>query len=214
MAFTLSYSVTERNDNKILTITDTSGEVSTGTSTGWGTPNPVYTSIVASGGLHTLELNITISKSDGTETTYDTIDLYTLFAPGGGFADINDLVFPLDCSMLISSGEALGTSDDEFPDGVYEIEYVYDAGLGTEESTTETTLIDGIVDNSITELLRLIPTNYECCAPHEKSTLDTMFCKAYLSSIRKSASVARKDSVLNQLGVLERLVTNVSNYIW
>lgn len=214
MAFTLSFSTEERNDNLLLTLTDTSGEVSTGTSTGWGSPNPVYTTIVASGGAHTLKLIVTITTSDGSETTYDKIDLYTLFAPLGGFAHVTDLVFPLDCTMLKEGTKALGDVADEFPDGIYKFEYIYDDGKVTETSTTVSALIDGKVQNSVYELLRKVPTAYDCGTCSEKDTLDPMFFKTYLDAMRASAVVSRADSIISQLYILERLVTNGSKYSW
>lgn len=210
MAFTLSYSVTERNDNKLLTVTDTSGEVATGTATGWGAPNPEYATI--DGVTVTLELDITITTSDGTSTTYDTIDLYTEFAPIGGFATITDLVFPLDCSMLTSSGVALGTSDDVFPDGIYEFTYTHDDGAATYTTTSE--LIYGNVKNAVYELLRTIPAMYECGAAHEKSTLDILFMRMYLNTLIISTLAGREDSVLTQLGVLEDLLNTNGAYTW
>lgn len=208
MAFTLSYSVTERNDNKLLTITDTSGEVATGTATGWGAPND-YTGI--DGATHTLEFNLTITTSNGEATTYDTIDLFSEFGP---FATVADLVFELDPTMLKVGTVSQFTSDSEFPDGIYEIEYVYDDTLGTEEYTTSTELVYGIVRNIVYELSRTIPMMYECGAPHEKSTLDIIFMNMYLSSTVRSSLSGREASVLNDLYSLERLVTNTSNYTW
>jgi hypothetical protein len=213
MAFTLAFDVTERNDNKLLTITDTSGEVATGTATGWGAPNPVYTTIVASGGAHTLELEISITISNGTKTTYDVIDLYTEFAPVGGFAAITDLVFPLDCSMLKESGIAMGTSDDEFPDGIYEITYIYDDGLVTEDYTTYSELIHGKVKNATYQLLRMMSTSYEYEGYIDDGAVLGVFVKTYLDAmINAFDEVAREASVLGQLYTLERILINESTY--
>jgi hypothetical protein len=209
MALTLAFEVTERNDNKLLTITDTSGEVSTGTSTGWGAPNPLYTSIVASGGAHTLELNISITTSDGLITEYDTIDLYTEFGP---FAAVTDLVFPLDCSMLKVSGVAMGTSSDLFPDGVYEIEYIYDDGLVSVVTTTSTMTIYGKVRNGVYELLRKMTSSYEYEGYIDDGVLLAIFANTYLDGILASDAVARLDSVTAQLYTLERLLINESSY--
>jgi len=209
MALTLAFDVVERNDNKLLTITDTSGEVSTGTVTGWGAPNSVYTTIVASGGAHTLELNINITTSDGTVTYYDTIDLYTAFGP---FATIGDLVFPLDCSMLTVDGIAMGTDDETFPDGIYDIEYVYDHSLGTMVTTTTATTIYGKVRNGTYELLRKMTTSYEYEGYIDDGVLLAIFTKTYLDGILASDAIARRNSVTSQLYTLERLLINESSY--
>jgi hypothetical protein len=209
MAFTLAFSVTERNDNKLLTITDTTGEVSTGTATGWGSPNPLYSEVVASGGLHTLELNINVTTSDGTVTYYDTIDLYTEFGP---FASITDLVFPLDCSMLKVDDVAIGTSEDSFPDGIYDIEYIYDYDLVTESITTNTETICGKVRNGTYELLRKMTTSYEYEGYIDDGVLLAIFANTYLDGILVSDAIARRDSVTAQLYTLERLLINESSY--
>ena len=207
MAFTLASSVVERNDNKLLTMTDTTG---TGV-TGWGNgSNPAVTDI--DGSTHTLTLDIKIKTSDSTETTYDTIDLYAEFGP---FTTTADLVFALDCTMLEVSGVAYGTTSDVFPDGIYEMIYSYDKAPKTPTvSTTGTLLIDGVVTAAIYELLRTVSTKYECGGPHEKTTLDIIFLNTYLDCMHASAYVAREESVLSQLSVIEDLITNVSTYTW
>lgn len=212
MALKLSFTVVERNDNLLLTITDTAGTYHVvDNPDGWGAPNLAVTDIVASGGLHTLELDIIFTASDGTITTYDTIDLFTLFNP---FADAGDLIFPLTCAMLKVSGTAIGTPADEFLDGIYNVTYVADDGLAGEVNEVSAILLDGKVQNAVYELLRTVPTKYECGGPHEKEVLDIIFMRTYLDSMRASAAVSRTDSIVGQLNVLERLVTNVSNYTW
>jgi len=209
MAFTLAFEVTERNDNKIITITDTTGEVSTGTATGWGSPDPLYTAIVASGGAHTLELDISITTSDGLETVYDTIDLYTEFGP---FSAVTDLVFPLDCSMLKVSGVALGTADDIFPDGIYEFTYMYDYGLGTYTATNSSETVYGKVRNSTYELLRKMTTSYEYEGYIDDGVLLSVFANTYLDAILTFDPVGRRNSVISNLYTLERLLINESTY--
>jgi hypothetical protein len=75
-------------------------------------------------------------------------------------------------------------------------------------------LLDGKVANALYELLRTLPTDYECGNCHTKEILDIIFMKTYLDSIHASAFSARTTSILNQLGVLENLLTNVSSYTW
>lgn len=213
MALELSFSVVERLDNKLVTITDTAGIYHAVTNpTGWeagAATNPDVADI--DGVTHTLELDITLTTSNGTATTYDSIDVYTLFGP---FTDVGDLSFALDCSMLQESSVAMGTSDDEFPDGLYAVTYTYDKGLASEVSYESTVLLDGRVANSLYELLRNLPTDYLCGDCHTKEILDIIFMHTYLSSIHASAFSARTTSILDQLGVLENLLTNVSSYTW
>jgi hypothetical protein len=212
MALTLSFSVVERNDNKLLTITDTSGEVATGTATGWGIGNALYTTIVGSGGAHTLELDIVVTTSDGTVTTYDTIDLKTTFRPGSAFSAVSQLTFPLTCAMLKVTGTAIGTADTSFPDGIYSITYVYDDGLGTEISTTTSNLVYGKVKKGVYELLRQMNTSYEYEGYIDDTAILTIFVKAYLDAILANDINARPTSITAQLYTLEKLLINEASY--
>ena len=210
MALVLSFSIEERNDNKLITVTDTAGTYHVvDNPTGWGAPNPDVTGI--DGVTHTLELNITVTTSDGTATTYDAIDLFTEFGP---FAVTSDLVFELDMTMLKVIGVSAGTTDDEFPDGIYEIEYVYDDGLGSERSVNYDILVDGVVRVAVYDLLREIPTIYNCNECKSKTVLDAIYCYGCLNVMRSDAYAAKKEELINLLYTLERLVINGSNYTW
>lgn len=202
MAFTLAFSVAEQGDAKIITITDTTG---TGTD-GWD-GSPAVSSIAS--GSNQLLLNVIVTGSDGTVTAYDEINLYDEFGP---FATTADLVFALDCTLLKVSSVAIGTANDELPDGLYEFSYEW-TGAGP-TSTTATVLIDGIVKSGVYALLRTIPTRYECEDYHERDLLDIIFIKGYYDSMIATAIVGREDEVINQLLVLERLVTNGSYNNW
>lgn len=203
MALSLSFSHAERVDNKVLTITDTSGIYHAVTNpTGWGAPNTAVGDI--DGVAVTLELDITITTSDGTVTVYDTINLVTEFGP---FVTVNDLVFAIDCSKLLDGGTALGTANDELPDGVYDITYSCNA-----ITTTNVELIDGRVENAAFKLLRMMNTAYEYDGCIEDTTIVAIFVKTYLDSVRTLDVAARRQSVLEQLNTLERLLINTSVY--
>jgi len=204
MAFAPTFTIVEQGDNKLLTITDSTG---TG-SDGWdGTPDVTH----INDSTNNLTLDITITLSDGTETTYDTIDLYTL--NGGGFTTTEDLVFELDCTDFTVSGVALGTSSDEFPDGVYDVTYAYQKATNNYH-TDYSILIDGQVKTDLYELLRTIPTEYECDYNHEREILDVIFMKGYYDAMLATAAIGRDEQVIEQLGVLEALVEDGSNNTW
>lgn len=209
MALTLASTVTQSGDNKTITVTDATGVYDAGSNpTGWGAPNTAL-SAIASGNL---TLTITITTSDGTSTTYDAIDLHDTFLTGG-HTTVSDLVYPLTCDMLTASGTALGTSSDEFPDGLYAM--IYTCTEPTPDVHTDSTvLIDGQVKTAIYEMLRTIPTKYECQDYHEKDIMDIIFTKGYYDAMIATAVVGREDQVIDQLYVLERLVTNGSSYTW
>jgi len=209
MALTLAFSVTEQGDSKLITITDTTGLYAVGTNpTGWGAPNTTLGDI-ASGNL---TLAIIITTSEGTVTSYDAIDLHDTFLTEG-HDEVSDLVFNLNCSMLIDSNDtALGTDEDEFPDGLYDITYT--STYAPETETEAVVLIDGLVKADVYELLRTIPTKYECDDPHDRDVLDIIFIKGYYDSMIATAIVGREAQIIDQLLVLKRIVSNGSSYSW
>ena len=207
MALVLDFSIVERNDNKLLTITDTSGVYNAITNpTGWGAPNLTVAGITSVAGAQSLELDITITISDGTTTIYDTIDLHSVIA---AHVDLTDLVFPLDCSDLKVATIAIGTSDDEFPDGIYEITY---SSNGVATSHTNVEIVYGKVKNATYELLRQMNTSYEYEGYIDDGAVLAVFAKTYLDSILTNDPSARETAVLDQLYTLERLLINESTY--
>ena len=193
MALALTYS--ERNDNKLLTLTDVT--------TTWGSaPLPAIAAITH------LTLDVTITESDGTETVCAQIDLKALESLDGSSTQ-TDLVFELSCLTL-----GIGAATDELPDGVYDFIYIVDEGHATEVSLAESILVQGRVRASVYELLRGLPVTYNCQDCKTKEIMDTIFCYGLLNTLEASGYVAKNEELLNQLFVLERLVTDGSSYSW
>lgn len=201
MAVTLDLSYSEQNDNKLLTFTDTSAN--------WGGVNIDVTDVTSA------TLDITITISDGTETTYDQIDLVAEFGDGGApeFDDQDAMVFEIDCSLLQESGVAIGDDDDELPDGLWEITYTINGGTGA-TTLTETILVNGVIRAEVYELLRALPTYYNCDECKSKTILDALYCYGMLNVMNSDAYVARTEELISLLYILERLVDNGSNYTW
>lgn len=197
MAVALTLAYVERNDNHLITLTDTS--------TNWGTPT------VAN--ITTLTLDVAITTSDNVTTTYTQIDLVALNTLSGTSTQAN-LIFQLDATTLKNLGVALGTSDTVLPDGIYEFTYTLDEGLGTESILNESVLMEGNVRNSVYEALRTIPTLYMCNECNSKQIMDSIFAYGYLNSIRAGGYVAKTEELLDQLFVLERLLNYGSSYTW
>lgn len=195
MALTPTLSYEERNDNKLLTLTDTTAN--------WGTGGNIAVTDVT-----TLTVVIAITTSNDTTTTYDSIDLYALGS--GPFATQAAMVFPIDASMIKDGGIAIGTSDDELPDGLWEITYTINATVGT----PETIFIDGKVRVAVYELLRQIPVIYNCNECKSKTILDALYAYGCLNVLRSDAYVAKSEELISLLYVTERIVTNGSNYTW
>lgn len=228
MALQLSLSYDEQGDNKLLTITDTTGTyVVVDNETGWGTPNIDVTDIVISTnvtpGKYHLLLTITLENSSGVSTVYDIIHLYDL--NGGVFTTAADLVFEITTADLKVSGVASGTSDDELTDGLYTIDYrIVDnddhtktGGLTTTSNyiVAEDVMVYGIIKAKVYNKLRKIPTNYLCSDCTESNSLkEGDFYMTYLYSIEASAYEAKTEELISMLSTLEDMVVNNSNIIW
>jgi hypothetical protein len=202
MAVDLTLSYSERNDNKMLTLTDT---------TTWGGTNP------AVGAIKTLTLDVSVTPSNGTAIVCDQINLKTLNSLDGGSVQA-DLVFELTTTNLLDGGVSIGVGDngDELPDGVYTFTYVVDESStpDTEDSYTESILVEGRIRVAVYELLRTLPTIYNCDECKTKEIMDTIFCYGLLTSMEAAGYVAKNEELINQLYTLERLVTNGSSYSW
>lgn len=201
MALTPKLSYSERNDNKLLTVTDITGIYDASLNPGgWGTPNsnPVDVAV--------FDLDISITTSDGTITTYETIDLHALHE----HATIGVLTWEIDASMLLVGTVPLGTNDTELPDGIWNMTYTIDGVSGTSENV----LIEGAIRVAVYKLLRTIPTVYNCNECKSKAILDALYCYACLNIIQSNAYAAKTEELISLLYFLERLVINGSNYTW
>jgi hypothetical protein len=193
MAVVLALDYTERNDNKLLTITDIS--------TGWQTP--------AGLDISTLTLQISVTTSDSVTVDYDTIDLVSVYNIIGSTTQ-EELLYTIDASDLKVQGTALGVSTDVLPDGIYEFTYA----LNTSNILNEFVLLEGNVRNGVYQALRTIPILYQCDECKSKQILDAIFAYGYLNSMRAGGYVAKTEELLDQLYVLERLLNYGSSYTW
>ena len=197
MAVSLNLDYTERNDNKLLTVTDTS--------TGWDIP--------AGSDITTLSLQISVTTSDNTTTDYDSINLVTINNINASTTQA-ELIYQIDASMLKVSGLAAWLNTDVLPDGIYEFKYVLNNGLGTSQILDDFVLLEGNVRNGVYQALRTIPTLYMCKECKSKQIMDAIFAYGYLNSIRAGGYVAKTEELINQLYVLERLLEYGSTYTW
>jgi hypothetical protein len=197
MAVDLHLDYVERNDNKLLTLSDIS--------TGWSTP--------AGSDITTLSLTVSITTSNNTTTDYDLINLVSKYNITSATTQA-ELIYYLDASDLKFRGTPLGTNTDLLPDGIYEFKYVLDNGLGTAQVLDEFVLMEGNVRNAVYQALRTIPTLYMCQECKSKQIMDAIFAYGYLNSIRAGGYVAKTEELLNQLFVLERLLEYGSSYTW
>lgn len=197
MAIALGLDYVERNDNKLITLTDIS--------TGWQTP--------AGLDITTLSLTVSITTSDNVKVTYDTINLVSEYNITAATTQA-ELVYMLDASDLSESGTPLGTNTDVLPDGIYEFVYTLDNGLLTVQILDEFVLMEGNVRNQVYDALRKIPTLYDSDSCKSKEIMDAIFAYGYLNSMRAGGYVAKTEELLSQLYVLERLLSYGSSYTW
>jgi hypothetical protein len=197
MAVVLNLEYVERNDNKLITLTDTS--------TGWGSP--------AGAGITTLTLGVSITTSDNTTTVYTPINL-VIHNSITGATTASELVYTLDAADFVYSGTALGTSDTVLPDGIYRFTYTLNADPIAVVPLDEYVLMEGNVRNDVYDALRTIPTLYMCDECKSKQIMDAIFAYGYLNSIRAGGYVAKTEELLDQLYVLERLLNYGSSYTW
>jgi hypothetical protein len=206
---TLNYSVLERNDSKVLTLTDTS--------TGWGTDTDInFTSIRALSNLtYAITAIITINTTDSS-TLYDQIDLYSLTATTP-FVSQSNMVFPIDATKLTISASALGDINTLLPDGIWDIQYNllhYVGGAWTIIHTiTQSVLVYGQTKTAVYNRLRQVPDLDETGNSY-RDIQEALFYYTYLQAIEKSAFIAKKVDLLQMLQTLERLLLNGSNYPW
>jgi hypothetical protein len=205
MALTLSFLAVERNDSKLLTLTDTSVT--------WTTPS--YTDIQARTSLtYSLTLDITINTPTLT-TVYDQLDCYVIGS--GPFATQAAMIFPISAANLQISGSPLGTTDTELPDGIWDIVYKlqhYTGGAWVDvASSTISILMYGQIKTKVYDKLRKVPKWSELSSGY-RDINEASYYYTYLQAIEKSAFVARKAELLQMLETLERLLLNGSNYPW
>jgi hypothetical protein len=190
---TLALEYVERNDCKLLTLTDVT--------TDWGSP--------AVNGITTLTLDVEITTSDNTTTVYDKLNLIEVYP-----STQDDLVFLITAATLEDRGTPLGTTSDVLPDGIYKFTYTLDKDQGTESMLVTYVLVEGNVRNQVYEELRTIPTLYMCNECKSKQILDAIFAYGYLNSMRAGGYVAKTEELISQLYVLERLLNYGSSYSW
>jgi hypothetical protein len=197
MAVDLRLEYVERNDNKLLTLTDIS--------TGWSTP--------AGTDISSLSLIVSITTPDNVKLTYSSIDLVAKNSIQTGTTQ-SELIFTIDASELNAVGIPLGTNTDVLPDGIYEFKYTLNNGDPTAEILDEFVLMEGNVRNAVYLALRNIPTLYMCKECKSKQIMDAIFAYGMLNSIRAGGYVAKTEELISQLYVLERLLEYGSSYTW
>lgn len=199
MALTLSVSYVERNDNKVLTITDTTSN--------WGVGGNIGV-----GDVTTMTLAIDITISDGTITSYDTIDLITFLGLTGASTQA-DLVIPITPVDLMVAGVPLGTTDDVLPDGIWDITYLVESTVPvTSVVLADSSFVQGVVRSEVYSLLRKMNNAYEWDGCMDEGVLNTIFAKTYLDAINVLNVDARRTAITDQLYTLERIIINLESY--
>lgn len=206
-------SILQSNDNRTIRLIDGTGVYSGDNTAGWGTPNTALSDI--NGSTTTLSLQIKITTSDFVETIYEPIDLFTIL--GTTPTSTDDLVFDITADKLIATETAipLGTTDTEFPDGWYEFIYSCDhnlvGGTGTSSSTTTYKIVEGIVRNTIYDIIYTVP-DINTIDPGNKYANQwyeityPIYLWSMFHGMIANPSMGRKYKILKTLRTLEQLI--------
>lgn len=222
---TLDLTYLQSNDATVLQLTDAAGTYHVvdnpgGWETG-GATNPDVADIVAEAdttlGKHHLYLDVIVTDSSDTDTTYDQINLYDHDSTGP-FATAADLVWEFDAANFVSGGVAMGTDEDELVNGVYDITLsLLDASTGVAVTTAlnEKILVDGKVRIKVYTALRNIPEvyddldeNYPTQLKEFDDMLKALFKYGLFRGMLANISNATQSEVINTLEALERLTVN------
>lgn len=106
------------NDGQYIVVSDDTGDGNTG----WGAgSNPDFPDI--DGSTYFLELEITYTDPDGTEVTYDPIDLYTDILNSSAPVNLTDIEFIVHPGLLDIASAPIGSEGDAVNEGFYKFLY-------------------------------------------------------------------------------------------
>ena len=226
MALNLSLTYAQSNNAITLTLTDTTGVYSGSNTGGWETggppTNPDLVNIVGSAtttaAKYHLQLIAVVTDKSGTETTYNTIDLYD--HNGGAFGDTTDLTWQFNAGDFIGSTDstAMGLSSAKLTDGIYNLTYrLVDAptDLVISDSLEQSITIDGDVRIDVYNKLRQVSKDYEN-ENNDKSRdhMEALLSYTYLQGLLSSTDTSQIEELYTQLYTLDKLVSDGSNYTW
>ena len=223
MALVLDLTYSQSNDATTLTLTDSAGTYHVDDNPdGWGTSNPdetdivISTDVVNAGTEYHLLLDVTVTDKHGTETIYDTINLYD--HNGGAFADTGDLTWDFTPNHFMSGGTGMGGATDKLTDGVYSLTYQLvdnDNHSSVQATFSEDILVDGDVRIDVYNKLRQISVDYDFEAQDtSRDVMEALLAYSYLQAIEASAAVAMIEELTDMLYTLDKLVSDGSHYNW
>lgn len=215
MAVALDFDYAQSNDNKIIKITDSTGEYDVNTNNGgWGSPNQPTSDIVGftttTASKYHLLLSIVYTDSTSVETTYDNIDLFNNFT--SEFLKTYGMEYSLNMSHLKVSSISQGISSDVFPDGIYDITYtIKEADTGTViYSKNKLFLVYGVIqdlvyDNiysSYSEIWKQKQFNSD--ERDWQELLDGIFIYSYYNGMLTDNTAASKSEKIDNLYFLQQ----------
>lgn len=225
MALTLSLTKSQSNDATTLTITDGAGTYATPDNEGgWGGGvNESVTDIVTGSNAATpskyhLLLDVVVTDKDGTETTYDTINLFDHDSTGP-FTDATELTWDINPADLVESGTAMGLATDELDDGVYEVTYqlVSNSNHSSVAATwSDGWIIDGKLRNAVYDKLRQVPVDYDNeNNDMSRDIMEALLQYSYLEAINAyDVPESYTDQISDMVYILDKMVSDSSKYTW
>lgn len=232
MALVLDLAYSQSNNAVTWTLADAAGTyVAVDNPNGWetgGATNPDVADIVigtdtTTASKYHLLLDVTVTDKDGTDTTYDQLNLYDVSLAADlaftGYTAATDLTWDFTPALLLSSGVTMGDADARLDDGLYVITYsLVENGDHTTtivSALTETVLIDGDVRIGVYNKLRQIPVDYDYEAVDtSRDIMEALLGYAYLQAISASSAVAMQEELITMLFTLDKMNSNGSHYTW
>lgn len=220
MALELSLSYSQSNDAKSIVFTDSTGDYDAVDNTGgWGFPNEAYEDIVDSetASNYHLLLIATVTDKTGTSITYDAINLYDV-AETTPFTETGDLTWTFNASDFVVGDNAMGTSEDELTDGIWDITYKLTDASDSDSTVailSQKILVDGSVRLVVYNKLREVPKDYDCeYYQRSQEIMEALLAYTYLSAIDASATISEESDLITMLYSLDKICTDGSKYTW
>lgn len=190
----IKFNVSTNCDCTGLSFSDATGDYDvTDNPTGWGTPNPEIIDIVSS--------IVTITSIDGI-TTYD-IDLLTLTPDSDGIYTIPYTLFG-------------GITGDKVPDGVYNIEWNIETGVGDVTMFTHSCELFNICNTTciVSNMIAGVASSSigpSACGSYNFSAgaSNALLAFTYLQALKHAACCNRKDK-LEEIMALIEAISNIN----
>jgi hypothetical protein len=186
MAINIAITLVELSDSSAVRLTDTTPDY-----------DPGDIQAVFDTGTATVTLTI-------RGIAYDAIDVSAYF---DGDSQAN-LVYDITPDMLLVSGVAQFTSEDDMPDGDYDIVYAVDTGVGEDDTYNVGYLVYGVVEKGVLDAIRLTDINVFTFEENLRKAQVRGAHWSYMQSMINGAYVSETENLRVALTNLETMIAN------